>query len=562
MLTQAIVFARNIAGNTDSVTIDAGDFTGRTILRGGGGHDVLIGGQGAQSVFYVSGGADRMTSTASGAALYVGQSLAGDWTVRDGSGGAGGDILVTKNTGAQDILQGHFSEIRLAGDDGANRFDASGLTRANVLLFGNGSNDTLLGGGGDDTLSGGAGHDVFHGGGGSNLLIEKEFRAYDLTDAGLYHDSAGDTAYRLDIALPDSSQVADSFRLRYALPDGTLITTAALSFSASTADIQATIQALRIVDSLGYDLTLTRNAEGRITHIRQEFDFAFGGRDLNIGVTVFGTHTPAGGSATAFSTVVTPVIGTRSVPGREALTNIQRVQFSFEAEMPGWADLAGFSGAAHLIGSNRDDIVRVGANHSVALGSGDDQLTVVAAGAFDPDTIMLDGGAGCNRLVIAGQSRQILTDTYVSFSTDTAQRVAHAGFQDFHLIGTEGNDILDASGLISGALSAATLIETLNNGAGLPIRSGDNDNMQVVTRDANGDAQLSTADTGARSYDLKVIHPNGDVSRINIPGAHDGGYSGRVQCGCRSECDNHARTIHRHIQPRRCRGTAVRGDRD
>ena len=74
-------------------------------------------------------------------------------------------------------------------------------------------------------------------------------------------------------------------------------------------------------------------------------------------------------------------------------------------------------------------------------------------------------------------------------------------------------DTIDASGLAAGALTAATKIADLNNGFGLPIRSSDNDAMIQVTRTGAGGAPVESAvDNGERSYDMKVIHPDGTIA--------------------------------------------------
>ena len=297
---------------TTAVTINAAAFTGGTTLHGGAGNDVLTSGLGADNGFIGSAGNDRMTNSSASAAFYVVTDVAGNRVVRDGVA-AGVNIEITSSAPSKiDSLIGVFNEIRLAGDDNANIFNASALTSASVLLIGNGGNDTLIGGSLADTLTGGEGRDSFTGGGGNDLLKEDGFRSYDLTAGGLYHDSATDTDYTLALTLPASSGADDSFRLNISGLDGIEMTTAALGFDATTAQVQTAIQALRQFDTLAYDLTIVRDGDDKITSITMTFENAFGGRDLGLAMSAAGTWTPSAGSQTAFTANAVATAGARA----------------------------------------------------------------------------------------------------------------------------------------------------------------------------------------------------------------------------------------------------------
>src|SRR5262249_44406808 len=58
------------------------------------------------------------------------------------------------------------SAVVANAQDGADAFDASGLTRARATLSGGAGDDVLSGGAGDDALAGGTGADVYTGGAG------------------------------------------------------------------------------------------------------------------------------------------------------------------------------------------------------------------------------------------------------------------------------------------------------------------------------------------------------------------------------------------------------------
>ncbi|MEC7962575.1 MAG: hypothetical protein VX201_04825, partial [Pseudomonadota bacterium] len=153
----------------------------------------------------------------------------------------------------------------------------------------------------------------------------------------------------------------------------------------------------------------------------------------------------------------------------------------------------------------------LGADDSADLGEGNDFIVVTGTGTLSAD-VVLKGGEGFDRLTATGHTTQTLSNTTLAL---TSGAVNHEGFEDYVLIGTAGADTLDASGLAAGELTAATRLSTLNNGAGLPIRSLDNDAIEVVDS-SSGTPVTSSFDTGERAYDLKVIHPDGTEAYVDL----------------------------------------------
>lgn len=102
-----------------------------TVLKGGGGPDILTGLAGAE-VIRGLGGADTIF-------------------------GGGGDDLI-KGQGGADVARGGAGNDTIKGDGGADR------------LFGDGGEDILKGGGGRDFIKGGDDDDLLRGGGGADTL--------------------------------------------------------------------------------------------------------------------------------------------------------------------------------------------------------------------------------------------------------------------------------------------------------------------------------------------------------------------------------------------------------
>jgi Ca2+-binding RTX toxin-like protein len=128
--------------NNYSRTFDMDDFSGRILMRGGDGNDVMTAGAGVAKVSMIGErGNDRLTGNALDNTLLGGE----DEDVL--SGGAGDDFL-DGGTG-NDTLNGESGNDSLGGADG------------NDTLNGGTGNDELTGGDGSDTMNGNDGNDSF-----------------------------------------------------------------------------------------------------------------------------------------------------------------------------------------------------------------------------------------------------------------------------------------------------------------------------------------------------------------------------------------------------------------
>jgi uncharacterized delta-60 repeat protein len=156
-----------LSGNAGPDRLDGG--TGRDALDGGGGNDVLLGGDDADTL--VGGlGDDRLDGNAGGDRLLGG---GGTDTVDYAARTAGvvvdlADTFVGKE-GAAGEGDTVYSDVEIVL--GGSGDDVLRGSAANNSLYGNGGDDTLDGRGGDDLLVGGAGKDALYGGVGNDRLF-------------------------------------------------------------------------------------------------------------------------------------------------------------------------------------------------------------------------------------------------------------------------------------------------------------------------------------------------------------------------------------------------------
>ncbi len=140
--------AEIIGGSGDNV-IDARNFSGGVIIRGGSGNDTLYGTNYADTIYgengldriYGEDGNDTLEGGNDADVIYGGNGLD---TLRGGNG--------------NDLIYGGAHDDRLYGDDG------------NDTLQGDDGNDTLIGGNHNDVLYGGTGGDSLYGAGGNDRL--------------------------------------------------------------------------------------------------------------------------------------------------------------------------------------------------------------------------------------------------------------------------------------------------------------------------------------------------------------------------------------------------------
>ncbi|WP_037306715.1 CHRD domain-containing protein [Ruegeria halocynthiae] len=151
--------------------LDGDDF-----IAGGGGVDVLDGGEGNDTNSFINIGAEVIADLGSGSASYAPNE----------------NVTVFENFQGFENLDGSDNDDQLFGDGGAN------------TLTGNDGDDLLVGRGGNDVLEGGEGNDVLQGGGGN-----------DITDGG----EGIDTADFQDIGSAVTANLGEG-TATYAAPNG------------------------------------------------------------------------------------------------------------------------------------------------------------------------------------------------------------------------------------------------------------------------------------------------------------------------------------------------------
>jgi Ca2+-binding RTX toxin-like protein len=153
-VTTALVMS-GLGGNDtltgSSVTDQLSGGDGNDLLVGGNGDDFLFGDAGSDS-FVGGDGDDRFFADSTDASF---------------NGGAGFDRIFILDTGNFAFSLAGSGVERVNGNDGNDSLDAAGAT-VNVILAGNGGNDTLTGGAGNDVVAGGDGVDVIDGGAGTD----------------------------------------------------------------------------------------------------------------------------------------------------------------------------------------------------------------------------------------------------------------------------------------------------------------------------------------------------------------------------------------------------------
>jgi hypothetical protein len=259
-ITLSGVEAAELNGGAGTNVLDASGFTGRVLLDGGPGNDLLRGSRGGGRLRGGTGddlldanGADADVSGGPGTDTLVATADADFALVSLPLGWA--DLKVTAPDGTPLCTQrlSGVERAALSGGDGNNVLDASRF-RGAVTLSGGSGNDSLLGGSGIDLLLGGDGNDVLAGGAGRNVLIGG--RGADSLSGGPGDDLlvAGTTAYDADpeavalILAEWASTASYADRVAHIQAGGGLTGGRSLVGSAGTAQ---TVFADADVDSLG-----------------------------------------------------------------------------------------------------------------------------------------------------------------------------------------------------------------------------------------------------------------------------------------------------------------------
>jgi len=138
-----------LTGSSVTDQLSGGD--GNDLLNGGGGDDFLFGDAGSDS-FNGGDGDDRFFADSTDASF---------------DGGDGFDRIFIQDTGDFAFSLAGSGVERVNGNDGNDALNAAGAT-VDVVLAGNGGNDTLTGGNGNDVVAGGDGADEIDGGAGTD----------------------------------------------------------------------------------------------------------------------------------------------------------------------------------------------------------------------------------------------------------------------------------------------------------------------------------------------------------------------------------------------------------
>ena len=191
-----------LAGDEQANTIDASGFSGNVTIRGGGGDDTLVGGSGFD-MLNGQGGNDSLVAGDGDDRLYGGsgndwlEGGSGDDRIKGNGGnldtlvgglgddeliggGGTGDVAWETLDGDLVLVDGQLSgvgtdtlstveTVELVGGAGNNVLDASGYS-GDVILRGEGGDDTLLAGAGSDLLDGGDGNDQLEAGAGADVV--------------------------------------------------------------------------------------------------------------------------------------------------------------------------------------------------------------------------------------------------------------------------------------------------------------------------------------------------------------------------------------------------------
>lgn len=173
------------AGNSDDVVTGTNN---ADVINGGTGNDTIYGLDG-NDVIDGGAGYDTLSGGAGDDTFLVAADYAG--TVDNFDGGAGVDTIqatannvaigVSAMNGVEVFSSGGFSNVTVAGSNGADNLDFTGKTfvgsivisglAGNDVIIGSASADVIKGDAGTDTLNGGAGDDLIDGGADNDVLL-------------------------------------------------------------------------------------------------------------------------------------------------------------------------------------------------------------------------------------------------------------------------------------------------------------------------------------------------------------------------------------------------------
>lgn len=471
----------NITGGREPDRIDASEFSGSVILRGGSGRDTLIGGS-ADDTLHGNSGADELNGGDGNDRLFGGggPDLLDGGAGQDMLKGQGGRDQVVLGSGEQDSLASDSRDqtpmLRVTGDavltnqnilvdgvvavvhgdDGPNNIDASAVTTHRLRIFGHGGDDTLTAGSLGAELFGGEDNDELHGSSASDWL-----------DGGSGDDD-------LDAGAGDDT-------LTGGLGDDTLTGGNGNDVRIERADSNMTVAANGSIAELGVDqvtgrLLLTGLIGGASANRIDASAFTSplqlrgeGGNDTLIGGS--SGDTLDGGS------------GADVLEGR-AGPDVIIGSFGHDT-------LRGGAGNDHLSGNENNDLLLGGAgNDSLDGGNGNDRIK----GHSGDDTL---GGAGGNDLLEGGPDADYRIETIRSHVTVTDTGITGLG-----------------TDTIRGDLTLIALIVDIRVNRGLRLNARDFNSPITLVGGAANDTL-----TGGMQSDVLVGGPGND--RLTGRGGND-----------------------------------------
>lgn len=414
------------AGAGDDFILSAGYYFSRNPFTGG--HDIVDGGEGVDTISFQGGIYGAVGSLADG-------------------------FNRATVTNIENVI-GSDNNDRIGGDDGPNRLDGA---KGDDQLFGAGGDDILIGGEGNDRLDGGDGWDI--------ALYDIDFVNGGPPPLSIFH-SVRDVQIRYDA---DGAIIVSSLR-----GEDRLVNIERIQFNDLTLDV---VDGQVVFSGTGQPVPIVGTRDGEILYGSASDDLIkpMGGAD-----TVYGgdgvdtvrfdvdyTLIPRGGFSVFVSGAgVIGVLGwlggpVGGVPVGASLFDVERVQFDnqlFELGDDGRFTITGAQPDSSIAGSNGDDLIFGSWGANTIFGrAGDD---VIHGGGGDD---YLDGGEGVDTAVFSysfAEARMFSLLGSVGVATpDGLARLANierVRFSDRTIelradgrpsfVGTADDDLLEATG--------------------------------------------------------------------------------------------------------------------
>ncbi|MBM81813.1 MAG: hypothetical protein CMJ78_14650 [Planctomycetaceae bacterium] len=498
-------------------------------LHGGTGSDVILAGDGDDLIFGANGNDEIRAGSGNDRVL----------------GGAGNDRLI--GNGGDDQLHGGLgNDILLAG--GGNDLVSAG--EGADFVNGQGGEDQLHGDSGRDTIVGGPGNDVIDGGDGTDLVADSGFSSLVLTDVRARGADSDDSLTNIERAQYTGTDGPDrldtsAFRGESTVIGGDGDDTLVTGNAADRLEGGPGNDVLRsnrgddvLIGGPGNDLLRAglgddfANGQAGMDTVdgREGDDILLGGRDDDtiLGGNGVDTVAVANASRVLLSDVRLDAgdvdsltdIEVADITGTPGSDLIDLRDFSGNATVAsgeGNDNLTGGSGVNRFLAGPGNDRLRGGSQHDHLDGGEGDDTFVVSNGN---DT--LRGAAGNDLLRFRGDNVSLEHES-MRFSTVVAEEQVefmqvHSLIESAHLIGSAGNDVLQADGyrgdvLIEGLDGDNTLVggfgrDTIISGEGNDDVNGRHGNDSISTGAGNdtirGDIGNDTILSGAGNDSIQA----------------------------------------------------------